>query len=137
MDLPPPVAKNSYIKIDKSLEEATCTVQQQSMNEAAKLEYSLATAREGREYVEDDEEEEDDDEEDQGEEDPIRNIDVSSDGTWMTRGHSSNVGAASTIGCKTGKVIGCGARSKICKSCEVWEKEDKNIQEIQEVGSTA
>ena len=51
---------------------------------------------------------------------------IFSDGTWMTRGHSSNIGAVSTIGCMTGKVIDCGTRSKVCKSCDVWQKRDKN-----------
>lgn len=105
MDLPLPVHKSSFNMINKNLEKAACTVQQQSMAEAARMEYSQATPSDGGE---------------------IRNIDVSSDGTWMTRGHSSNIGAASTIGCMTGKVIDCGTRSKICKSCEVWEKRDKN-----------
>ena len=36
----------------------------------------------------------------------FRNIDVSSDVTWMTRGHSSKVGAASVIGCEMGKFWG-------------------------------
>ena len=57
---------------------------------------------------------------------PFRNIDVSCDGTWMTRGHSSKVGAASVNGCETGKVLGVGTRSKVCKSCQYWEKADKN-----------
>ena len=57
---------------------------------------------------------------------PFRNIDVSSDGTWMTRGHSSEVGAASVIGCETGKVLGVGTRRKVCKSCQYWDKADEN-----------
>ena len=54
----------------------------------------------------------------------LRNTDVSSDGTWMTRGHSSNVGVATSIGCVTGKVLDTGTRRS--KSCEVCEKRDKN-----------
>ena len=42
----------------------------------------------------------------------------------MTRGHSSNVGVATVIGCATGKVLDTGTRSKVCKSCDVWEKQD-------------
>ena len=37
---------------------------------------------------------------------PFRNIDVSCDGTWMTRGHSSKVGAASVMGVKLVKFRG-------------------------------
>ena len=57
---------------------------------------------------------------------PFRNIDVSCDGTWMTRGHSSKVGAASVNGCETGKVLGVGFISKVCKFCQYWDKADKN-----------
>ena len=57
---------------------------------------------------------------------PFRNIDVSCDGTWMTRGHSSKFGAASVIGCETGKVLKVGTRSKVCKSFQHWDKADKN-----------
>ena len=44
----------------------------------------------------------------------------------MTHGHSSKVGAASVIGCETGKVLGMGTSSKVCKSCQYWDKADKN-----------
>lgn len=40
----------------------------------------------------------------------------------MTRGHTSNIGAATVIGMATGKVLDTGTRSKVCKSCQVWEK---------------
>ena len=60
--------------------------------------------------------------------DARRNVDVSCDGTWVTRGHSPKVGAASVIGCATGKVVGMGTRSKVCKSCEYWDNADKNSE---------
>ena len=44
----------------------------------------------------------------------------------MTRGHSSKFGAASVIGCETGKVLGVGFISKVCKFCQYWDKADKN-----------
>ena len=44
----------------------------------------------------------------------------------MTRGHSSKVVAASLIGCEMGNVLGVGTRSKVCKSCQYWDKADKN-----------
>ena len=44
----------------------------------------------------------------------------------MTRGHSSKFGAASVIGCETGKVLKVGTRSKVCKSFQHWDKADKN-----------
>ena len=105
MDLPPPVHKTSYDKVKKTIENAAVEVQEQSMQDADKLEYKLANRTEDT---------------------ILRDIDVSSDGTWMTPGHSSTVGVATTIGCVTGKVLGVGTRSKVCKSCQVWEKRDKN-----------
>ena len=104
MNLPPPVHKSSHNIVNKTLESATVAVQQQSMSEAAKQEYRMA------EPIEDTD---------------LRNIDVSSDGTWMTRGHTSNIGVATSIGCVTGKVLDTGSKSKKCKSCDVWKKRDK------------
>ena len=58
----------------------------------------------------------------------VRDIEISVDGTYMTRGHSSNVGVSTAIGLKTGKVLDTGARSKLCKSCEYWERQDKTSE---------
>ena len=58
--------------------------------------------------------------------DEKRNIDVSSDGTWMTQGHSSKVEVVTTIGMDTGKVLDTESRSKVCKSCDYWSKQDHN-----------
>ena len=56
----------------------------------------------------------------------VRNIDVLSDGTWMTPVHPSMTGAATVIGCQTGQVLGAGTRRKACKLCQVWTKRDRN-----------
>ncbi|PVD27848.1 hypothetical protein C0Q70_13023 [Pomacea canaliculata] len=58
--------------------------------------------------------------------DENRDIHVSSDGTWMTVGFSSQVGVVTTIGMKNGKVIDTQAKSKVCKSCDYWKKQDPN-----------
>ena len=50
----------------------------------------------------------------------------------MTRGHSSNIGVSTVIGLKTGKVMDTGARSKLCKSCEYWEKQDQASERYQQ-----
>ena len=100
MDLPPPVHSSTYNKINETLEKAACTVQNQSMQRAAEREYAQA---------------------DRIENDEVRDIDVSSDGSWMTPGHSSKVGIVTTIGCKTGQVVDVDTRSKVCKSCQVWK----------------
>ena len=101
MNLPKPVGKTSFSKINQTMKKAACQVQQQSMDDAAVSEFCLA--------------------EDIGD---IRNIQISVDGTYMTRGHSSNVGVSTATGLKTGKVLDTGAKSKLCKSCEYWEKQD-------------
>lgn len=74
------------------------------MRKAAETEYSLA--------------------EDHG--DVVRDCDLSLDGTYMTRGHTSNIGTTTGVGLETGKVLDVGTKSKICKSCEYWEKQDPN-----------
>lgn len=104
MDLPPPVQDSSYNRINKTIRKAAQEVQEQSMSKAAQLEVLMA----------------------EGDGDGVRDIDISCDGTWMTPGHSSVIGVATTIGCATGKVLDSGTRSKQCKSCENWNKRDKN-----------
>jgi hypothetical protein len=46
-------------------------------------------------------------------------IDVSFDGTWMTRGHRSHVGAAFVIDCDTGFVVDYEV---LCNCCEIYYK---------------
>ena len=109
MNLPPPVAKSSYDKIKTCINEATVAVQGESMGEAAKQEYSFA---------------ENLDIDDQENLRAPRDIDVSVDGTYMSRGYSSisKVGVVTAIGCVTGKVLDTSVRSKSCKSCDYWSK---------------
>lgn len=71
MDLPPPVQDSTYSMINKTVQAAAVTVQEDSMRRAAEEEYTQA------EPIPDE---------------VLRNIDVSSDGTWMTPGHSSKIG---------------------------------------------
>ncbi|KAL8566485.1 hypothetical protein ACOMHN_012304 [Nucella lapillus] len=86
------------------------------MKAAAKAEYDSADVIEG---------------------DELRDIDASSDGTWMTRGHSSKIGVATTIGMKNGKVLDTQAKSKVCKSCDYWLKQDPNSERYRDIGGTA
>jgi hypothetical protein len=101
MDLPPPVHQSSHTIINDTIQKAATDVQTISMKQAAAQEYQNAENREN---------------------DENRHIDVSSDGTWMTRGHTSNVGLTTTIGMYSGKVIDTQCKSKKCKSCQYWEK---------------
>ncbi|KAK7474944.1 hypothetical protein BaRGS_00033831 [Batillaria attramentaria] len=91
----------------KTIHKAATSVQKISTKSAATAEYDQA---------------------DQIEDDDKGNIHVSGDGTWMTVGHSSNVGVVATIGMKTGKVLDTQAKSKLCKSCEYWEKQDPHSE---------
>jgi hypothetical protein len=101
MDLPRPAGESSYKCINKTLHKASTSVQKVSMQTAAAAEYEQAEQNAG---------------------DENRNIDISSDGTWMTRGHSSKIGVVTTIGMKNGKVLDTQAESKVCKSCDYWRK---------------
>ena len=105
MDQPPPVQEKSVNIINKkTILKACTTVQKASCKKAAQTEHKLAQGEEG---------------------DPCRDVDVSSDGTWMTPGHSSMIGLVTTVGCTTGKVLDVEVKSKSCKSCDYWSKQDK------------
>ncbi|KAL7292655.1 hypothetical protein TKK_0013781 [Trichogramma kaykai] len=57
---------------------------------------------------------------------------VSGDGTWRTPGFSSLQGAAMLIGNGSGKVLDVITKNTYCKSCQTWEKKDKESYEYQE-----
>lgn len=60
--------------------------------------------------------------------DGVLNIDVSFDGTWMTRGHRSKVGVSFVIECNTGIVVDFEVLSSFCHGCVILEsKKTKNI----------
>lgn len=59
-------------------------------------------------------------------EDGILNIDVSFDGTWMTRGHRSKIGVAFVIECYTGTVIDFEVLSSYCHSCVLLDRKHSN-----------
>ena len=114
LGLPQPVQGSSFRRINKTINEGAVKIQKKSMKKAAELEHKLAdsgeTLADGTE---------------------LRNIDVSVDGTYMTRGqggHSSNIGASTLIGLQTGKVLDTGVKSKLCHSCQYWAKQDKTSQ---------
>ena len=127
MDLPPPVHKSSFQKIRDTVNTAVKAVQEESMKQAGLTEYKLA-----------DNPPPDDDSEDDGEastssdsDNHPLNIDVSVDGTYMTRGFSSKIGVVSCIGAVSGKVLDIDVKSKVCKKCEHWSKKDPNSEGYQ------
>ena len=101
MDLPKSVQNTTFTKIKSAICDATKKVQDKSMSQAAKEEFKDAEGYN------------------------IRSCDISCDGTWMTRGRSSKIGVTSVIGCSTGKVLDTETLSKVCKSCQHYEKLDK------------
>ncbi|GFS79081.1 uncharacterized protein TNCV_4408101 [Trichonephila clavipes] len=87
MDLLPPVSQKSYERILRKINLASREVADDSMKNAAK-EVSASGSKE---------------------------ICVSGDGTWKTRGHTSRIGVCSVIGDVTGKVIDVAVLSSYCK----------------------
>ncbi|GBO16583.1 hypothetical protein AVEN_38248-1 [Araneus ventricosus] len=53
------------------------------------------------------------------EKDGITNIAVTFDGTWLTRGHTSQIGIGCVIDMLAGYVIDYQVMSKYCKECEL------------------
>lgn len=94
MDLPQPVAVNSYNSMIKKLLVCAENVSTAFMKKAAVEEVELSESTD---------------------------IVVSGDGTWKTRGHSSRIGVCTVIGDKSGKVIDYEVLSSFCKECDYWK----------------
>ena len=99
MDMPYGIGKSTVNFINNRISEAASAAMTDSASAAAKQEYDAAETT------------------DSG----VRDIDVSNDGTWMTRGHSSNIGTTCVIGTVTGKALDFVTLGKQCKSCDYWE----------------
>lgn len=112
MDMPPPLQKTAYTRLLKDIAHDVSRAANSSMTEAAEQEIR---------------------------ETGHAKITVSGDGSWKTRGHSSQIGIVSVIGAETGKVIDIEVMSSFCKGCEkgkklkpgseyaAWENEHKNL----------
>ena len=115
VNLPPPVQKSTHNRINKTVEQAAHAEQRECMKRAAAAEHELAKGEGGR---------------------GVRKIDVSVDGTYMTHGHTSNIGVSTVIGCRTGKVLDTGSLSKTCKGCDSLKKPDdarRNTEEYRQL----
>lgn len=110
MDLPKSASESRFRAINKTIHKDSTSLpkkkktKKKSMQVAAKAEYDTAEVTD----------------------DHVRDITVSTDGTWTTRGHSSKQGVVTTIGMNNGKVLDTQAKSKVCKSCDYWNKQDPN-----------
>ncbi|GBM19685.1 hypothetical protein AVEN_199854-1 [Araneus ventricosus] len=94
MDLNPPVSQNSYEQICRRVNAASKNVAIESMKKAADEEVAAVDNTD---------------------------ITVSGDGTWKTRGHTSQIGVCTIIGADTGKVMDVEVLSKACKGCSRWK----------------
>lgn len=101
MDLPPPIQQASYEKIQEKLVEAQRHVAQKSMLRAAKEE-KLAVGS--------------------------RDIAVSGDGAWNTRGRTALNAVLSLIAAVTGLIIDIEVRSKNCRGCDSWKGPTDTIE---------
>ena len=101
MNLPPPVKQTTYDIINRHILSATSEVAIESAHKAAEEEARLTNSRD---------------------------ISVSCDGTWLTRGHSSQLGVCTVIGAKSGKVLDTEVLSLSCKSCQRWQNKTDTIQ---------
>ena len=57
---------------------------------------------------------------------------VSGDGSWQTRGMSSNQGLVSVISMKTGQILDIHYMNNTCLQCQKWEGKDKTSEEYQD-----
>lgn len=94
MDLDPPVTQNAYDEICSHINTASKSVAIDVMKRAAEEEVSKTSSSD---------------------------VTVSGDGTWKTRGHTSQIGVCSVIGAKSGKVLDLEVLSLACKVCSAWK----------------
>ena len=104
MDLPPPVHKASYSKHSDALHTVAVDVGKKSMRKHAA---DLLRTRQEENL------------------DKPSQVAVSTDGTWMRWGYSSQFGVQTVIAYDTQKVIDVEVMSKFCKKCEFWNQKLK------------
>ena len=109
MNMPPPMTKNNFQKINESLLKAYTTVAEESILEAGKeLHETLSVENSAANEIVD--------------------CQVSVDGTWQKRGYSSLNGMVTLLSSSTGKCLDFHILSKKCKSCEVWMKREDHAK---------
>ena len=109
MNMPPPLAKKSHNRINDVPHQVYCEVASNSMSDSANEIHSLV--KEGEDVVVDE--------------------DISLDGTWQKKGHSSKNGVVTAISASIGKCLDYHVMSKSCKGCQTWSKrqDDPNYNE--------
>ena len=102
MNIMPPLNRGTYSDKMAKLHDAYLFICQKSMKKAA---------LESREMVEEN-----------VTADISSDIDVSLDGTWQHRGHTSFNGVVTAISQENGKCVDFEVMSKSCQACRVWER---------------
>ena len=108
MNMPPPMCKTSYNKINSILASAAKSVALNSTCDAAK-----EICKDGREEVVD--------------------IGVSVDASWQLRGYSSLNGVTTAISIETGKILDTHPQTKHCQKCTLKEPLRKSDPKAYEV----
>ena len=101
LNMPQPMAKTTYNDINVKLHPYYVKTAEESMK---------AAAEEVRMYINPDVSKND-----------VVDCDISCDGSWQKRGHSSLNGIVSVISRDVKKVIDCKVYSKYCHGCQQWE----------------
>lgn len=107
MDLPPPVAQNTYDIIVNNIWRASTTVCEILLRNAVKEEKKICKEEKLDDCTE---------------------FCVSGDGTWRKRGFSSLFGVSSIIGYYSGKVLDFIVKSSFCKACEFWSNKSHTVE---------
>ena len=102
MNLPPPLSKTGYNKINNKLNSVYKEVAEKSCQEAAKeTRIKLGGSADGDDMVD---------------------CQVSVDGSWQKRGHMSLNGVVTLVSRENGKCLDFSILSKKCKGCQYWSK---------------
>ena len=106
MDLPQPINREPYNRIQKKLSETTVVETQIIMKEAAdRLSQDILVENDPENVVIDDENR------------IITNISVTVDGTWQKRGHTSKIGCVFVLSVRSGEVLDYEVCSLVCHKC--------------------
>ncbi len=102
LNLPPPLSKRQYNKINEKLHSAYKDIADQGCLQAGEeTKLKLGGSLEGEDLL---------------------NCEVSVDGSWQKRGHMSHNGVETLVSRENGKCLDFSALTKKCKGCEFWSK---------------
>ena len=105
MNLPKPVAKKSYNKLQKLIAEKAIQIAKELLDRAAKSLFDITAKKNPENIVAD------------SEGDKFAKVAVTVDGTWMKRGHQSKLGVVFVQSVETGEVLDYAVKSLFCHMC--------------------